>query len=142
MARGPPDARCTIETDRGVSQKIRTVQPLRIYEVSSSSFGDPHPFEPEKKMIEDNMTHGDAEWSDLIVDMPLRTPSGLSKQEAVRTPGCCVKSRKRDPGRPPKYFGRVLKNEQDETIVLSHKGDDKFVWRGNQIQFEEHWACD
>lgn len=93
-------------------------------------------------MIEDNMTHDDAEWSDLIVEMPLGTPGVLSEQEAVRTPGCCVKSRKRDPGRPPKYFGRVLKNEQDEAIVLSHMGGEKFVWRGNQIQFEEHWACD
>jgi len=81
-------------------------------------------------MIENKMTHTHDEWFALFI------------QEAVRTPGCCVKSRKRDPGRPPKYHGRVLKNEQDEAIVISHMGDDKFVWRGNQIQFEEHWSCD
>ena len=93
-------------------------------------------------MIEDMMTHTHDEWFALFQDMPTGTPRGLSKEEVVRTPGCCVKSRKRDPGRPPKYFGRVLKNEQDEAIVLSHMGDEKFVWRGNQIQFEEHWTCD
>lgn len=93
-------------------------------------------------MIENNMTHDDAEWADLFMEMPIGTPGVLSEQEAVRIPGCCVKSRKRDPGRPPKYFGRVLKNEQDEAVVISQRGDDKFVWRGNQIQFEEHWACD
>ena len=93
-------------------------------------------------MIEDNMTHDDAEWSDLILEMPIGTPRALSEQAAVRIPGCCVKSRKRETGRPPTYHGRVLKNEQDEATVISHRGDDKFVWRGSQIQFEEHWACD
>ncbi len=73
-------------------------------------------------MIEDNMTHDEGDWGALFMDMPFGFPAGLSRHEALLTPGCAVKSKERAAIGWPKYHGRVLKNEQDEAIVIAHRG--------------------
>jgi hypothetical protein len=85
-----------------------------------------------------------AQYQNLVFELPFRTPNASSRKEAMATPGCCVKSKEREPGKFPTYLGRVVKHGIDLVVVISHPSDhqQRWVWTGSQVEYEATWNCD
>jgi hypothetical protein len=84
-------------------------------------------------------------WNELSLDMPFSTPNASSEDEAFNTPGCCLKSIERAPGRPPTHFGRLHSVSEEQVIVMAmrHAADDPtWVWTGSRADYYDVWRCD
>jgi hypothetical protein len=96
-----------------------------------------------------------SEWYQVWLDTPISTPGGHAKEtgrippgpdQAMREPGCCVKSKERAPAGWPKNHGRLQAYGEDRVIVASHASklpsDPWFIWEGTAAQYHSLWDCD
>jgi hypothetical protein len=85
-------------------------------------------------------------WYDAWLDTPLAIKRAVSREEAMKQPGCCVKSYERD-GSWPRYTGKLTSYSDDlgERITVRGHGDaisPKFVWTGTKAEYYRTWDCD
>lgn len=87
-------------------------------------------------------------WNRAAMETPFGTPQGCrSPEEAMRVPGCWVKSREmREGGRWPRYYGRLVAFSPDKVVVRSAcdatDGDLACVWEGTVGEYFAMWECD
>jgi hypothetical protein len=83
----------------------------------------------------------DSQWHNAWLDTPFGSPGGLSKEEAFKTPGCCVLAR--DP-QAEHQFGRLVTYSEDRIVVRGY-GDStskRFVWTGTKAEYYRTWEID
>jgi hypothetical protein len=93
----------------------------------------------------------DKVWYQAWLDTPIVMPRCSSAHEAMKTPGCAVKSRERvtegDFKGFPKMTGKLVKYTDDlgERCIVRGHGDatsPKFVWYGTLREYLSIWECD
>jgi len=92
------------------------------------------------------MTIDDKLWSDAWLDTPLGIKRADSREEAMKNPGCCVKSYEKDDKvlHWPKHTGKLVEYSEARVVVRGH-GDEvspKFVWIGTGAEYHRMWECD
>jgi len=111
--------------------------------------------ESEIDLLPGMRTVSQAEWFQIYLDTPISTPGGhatmLGKpapepEDAMREPGCCVKSKRRASYGWPMHHGRLQAYGEDRVIVASHASklpsDPWFIWEGDAAQYHAVWDCD
>lgn len=92
----------------------------------------------------------DKEFFKAWYDTPFGAPKNpRSKEEAMRVPGCAVKSRERRQeggGLWPRFYGRVV-SYSDERVVVRSVNDStdgglRCVWEGTAAEYARMWECD
>jgi hypothetical protein len=89
----------------------------------------------------------EVEYAEAFMDTPFSSPRDpRSREEAMRIPGCHLKSKEGDAaGRWPKYFGVLTSIKGDIVTVISkipHVDGKKTVWTGTIPQYLAMWDCD
>ena len=81
------------------------------------------------------------EWYQAWLDTPFGLPNGLSKEEAFKTPGCCVQAR--DPN-AEHQFGRLTMYSEDHIVVRGYNDSVSkcFVWTGTKAEYFRTWGID
>ena len=100
--------------------------------------------------IQEGISEDEKLWTKLASLVPFSVTPSNSRDEAMRKPGCCVKSKERDLYSPRKYFGVVAifgiqAGVAKEVVVVSHRstpGRPRFVWSGTKTEYFELWDCD
>lgn len=89
------------------------------------------------------LNEDDRAWYEAYLDTPFGTPSAASPREAMRVPGCCVKSRRTDAAQPAE-FGRLVEFSSDVRVVVRSHGDrtSRCVWTGTSAEYYAMWECD
>ena len=86
------------------------------------------------------------EYADYWQDAPIGMagPEPKTMEEAMRTPGCCVKSKEREsPGSWPRYFGKVCSYSEDKVVIVSYQVHTPlYMWEGTAAQYLDLWNCD
>jgi len=90
-----------------------------------------------------NLNPSDRDYHEHWLDLPFSSPENPpSREAAMTTPGCCLKSIEREsPVGFPKYLGRLV-HYREIVVVISYPGEDKFIWTGNAKEFFDFWDCD
>ena len=85
-------------------------------------------------------------WFEACLDTPLCPPRNpASAEEAMKTPGCCVKSKARRYGFPDRFGVLVSFDESADKVLVRGYGDavsPKFVWTGTIPEYFATWDCD
>ena len=93
-----------------------------------------------------DMVVDDVKWGEAWLDTPLGFRGGHStREDAMRSEGCAVKSRVLEKGWP-KHTGKlVIFDEKADRVVVRGHGDvvsPKFVWTGTVREYWMFWECD
>lgn len=95
-----------------------------------------------------SMVVDDAAWYQAWLDTPIGMPRTETAAEAMKTPGCCVKSREHNTEGTftglPMHYGKLVMYTDDRVVVRGY-GDctsPKFVWRGTKAEYHAVWECD
>ncbi len=83
-----------------------------------------------------------------LMDTPLGTPRvPRSREHAMRLPGCCLQTVRRNHEGRPERFGRLTRISDTEVVVTSYPEDKmlfghRFVWYGTPEEYISEWECD